>query len=629
MDALEVEEAPELDGLVTDEVWSRAEPATDFVQQRPDGGQGSTEKTEVRVLVSDETLYLGIICFDTDPSGIVVSQARRDGILTDTDSIQILFDTFDDNQNGFVFGTNPFGIEYDGQVTREGRGGGRFAGAGSGTGRSVGQGNTQRGGLSGFNLNWDGVWTVQSRITDRGWETEIAIPFKTLRYHPGEEQNWGLNIMRNIRRKNEQSFWAPVSRADTIQRVSVAGDMTISPPQVRNLQFIPYVLGGIQKDFEINERDDLLDAGLDFKYSVTSDLTLDATVNTDFAQVEVDEEQVNLTRFDLFFPEKHPFFLENAGFFQFGVPQQTDVFFSRQIGIDAVTRAQVPILGGGRLSGKVGRFSMGVLDMQTEEVDGVAPANNFFVARVSREFHTRSTVGFIATNREATSADTFGNSPYNRVWGVDSNIGLGQYTTFFSYFAKTSTPDLTGRDHSGRILVDHVGPLWQFQGGYTEVGEDFNPEIGFVPRKGYRSPIIRAGFSPEPDWSGIRQFTPHLTLRRHYGFDGLLESEWQHYDYGMTFDNGANLGAQFNSFYEYLREPFDVFPGVVDPISVGGYRYNQWLVRGGSDPSAPLFISGAYTKGSFYSGDLRTWSSPDSVDSFGLGNQATSACFSS
>ena len=351
---------------MTESLWDGLDKATDFIQQNPDEGEVSAEKTEVRIGFDDHNLYIGIICFDSQPENIVVTQNRRDAQLDDTDSVLILLDTFNDDQNAFIFGTSPTGIEFDAQVSKAGQRRGGSGGPARAGGRG-GRGGAQRGGAAAFNLNWDAVWSVRSQITQRGWESEIIIPFRTLRYKPGADQVWGLNIQRNLRRRNELSFWSPISRAFRFTQVSMAGSLSgLETRTLRNLKLLPYVLGGFSQDYQRTEDPSKLerDAGLDVKYSLTSSLTLDATFNTDFAQVEVDDEQVNLTRFDLFFPEKRPFFLENSGFFEFGSPREVEIFFSRRIGLDE-DRNPVPINAGARLSGKSGPYQIGLLNMQT------------------------------------------------------------------------------------------------------------------------------------------------------------------------------------------------------------------------------------------------------------------------
>ena len=353
---------PTVDGHVDEMAWSAAEPYATFTQQEPNEGMPATERTEVRFLIDARNLYIAVVNFDTEPDKIVVSQSRRDANLNETDSIQILLDTFNDGQNAFVFGTNPFGIEYDGQVMGEGQ----VAGSGGQRQAGVGSESSQ---IAGYNPNWDADFVVRAGMTERGWEAEFAIPLKTLRYNAGDSRVWGVNVMRNIRRKNEQVYLAPIPRGYNLHRVSVAGKLNgLNLPARREIKFVPYAVGAVndEKTLRTNTVDRSGDIGLDVKWGVRADLTLDLTVNTDFAQVEADEQQVNLRRFALFFPEKRPFFLENAQVFQLGQPRNIDLFFSRRIGLSS-SGLPIDIVAGGRLSGKAGGYNVGVLNMQTRD----------------------------------------------------------------------------------------------------------------------------------------------------------------------------------------------------------------------------------------------------------------------
>ena len=608
MTAYRLDAAPRLDGFVDDE-WMWMEPATDYVQQLPHEGQPATERTEVRVGYTEDTLYIAVICFDSQPGSIVSTQGRRDGLLDETDSFEMLLDTYNDNQNGYIFATTPSGIEYDVQIVHGGQSratGGPVRAGGAG---GSGFGGAQRGGSSAFNLNWDGAWRVRTQVTTRGWEAEFAIPFRTIRYASGLNQVWGINFKRNIRRKNEQVFWAPVSRGFQFHRVSLAGELhDLDVRFRRNLQIIPFVIGGFQQDFSQSpaRNQATRDIGVDLKYTLTSSLTLDVSANTDFSQVEVDEEQINLTRFDLFFPEKRLFFLENAGYFNVGTPREVELFFSRRIGIDP-SGVEIPIVGGVRVSGKHKGYNIGFLNMQTQAVGGVAPTNNFTVARLSREFGARSSIGVLAINKSATSGDTgsiFSNT-FNRTFGVDANLGLGEHLTFFNYLAKTQTPGLQGRDHAASSEVRYDSDLLDWQVGYTEVGEDFNPEVGFVRRVGYRKPSYGVFFSPRPKNSRlIRRFWPHHSWRGFYRFYGRAESVFRHNDFRVFFQNGSSVGLAYNQNLEQLFEPFEISSGVILPV--GTYRFNNWVLTLESDESARLFARANYSQGQFYSGHIKT-----------------------
>ena len=604
--ATRVDTAPEFDGFVNEAFWDAIAPATDFIQQNPDEGQPSTERTEVRIGFDDQNLYFGIICFDREPENIVVTQNRRDGALDDTDSIQLLIDAYNDGQNAFIFGTSPAGVEFDAQVTKAGQS--RGGGGGPARAGGAGGGGAQRGGSRAFNLNWDAVWKVQSQITGRGWESEIIIPFRTLRYRPGQDQTWGLNISRNIRRRNELSFWSPVSRAFELTQVELAGSLTgLETKSNRNLKLLPYVIGGVTRNFRQaeNRTDREIDAGLDIKYGLTPGLTLDATFNTDFAQVEVDDVQINLTRFDLFFPEKRPFFLENSGFFEFGTPQEVEIFFSRRIGIDD-NRQEVPIDAGARISGKVGNYQVGFLNMQTRDVEGRSPANNYAIARVSRELPNRSSIGVIGVNRQ-TMGNSLGRGEYNRTFGADANIGIGKYANWSNYIAGTRTPGLVGGGRAGSSLFEYDDSTHQFSVGYTEVGENFNPEVGFVRRVKFRKPRAFYRYTHYLENSPVRSIEPHAFVQNWYTLGtNEKESGFEHYHIDSRWQNGGRLGIARNRNFDRLDIPFTVFPGV--DVPVGRYQFDETIANFASDPSATFFGGGNFAVGDFYHGKIKSLS---------------------
>ena len=607
---------PVVDGLVTDPQWENAEPFTGFIQQEPDNGAPATERTEVRLLLSHTTLYVGIIAFDREPERVLVSESRRDGDLNESDSVQIVLDTFDDNQNAFLFGTNPEGIEYDGQIAGEGATGGYNP--------RPGQRGSQRGGVTGFNANWDGDWTVRSRQTGRGWETEFAIPLRTLRYEAGEGRTWGLNVMRNIRRKNEQSFLAPIPRGYNLYRVSLARKISgLDLPRRRDLRVTPFALGDASRNplaaASANRSRNTFDLGLDVKWGVTPNLTVDITANTDFAQVEADDQQINLTRFPLFFPEKRPFFLENASTFQFGAPQEVDLFFSRRIGLHA--GRPVGIIGGARMSGKVGAWNLGVMNMQTEAAFDpesgalLLTANNFAVARVQREVG-RSSFGGIFVNRQGTG-DRAGENDANRAFGADAAVQIGEHARFFTFLAKTATAGEESASASdtlaGRAFLNYADPLHQGHLGFTQVGEDFDPQVGFVPRRGYRKYQARYYLDWQPvgipGMSWVRRFSPHVTWNAYYGFDGEVQSGRGHW-HPIEFQ--PNGGGRFGIFVDRMRDrpltDFTVFSGADGSevtIPPGLYEWSVVTVNYLGNASARLYPTAYCRRGGFYDGDRR------------------------
>jgi hypothetical protein len=600
---------PVIDGRADDEVWQRVEPFTGFTQQDPNEGAPATEDTEIRLIIDRGHVYVGIICFDQDPSRIIVSQARRDAPLNDTDSIILVFDTFNDNQNAFVFGTNPLGIEYDGQVAREGQT--------SGLSFQGGAGGTQRGGISAFNPNWDGDWTVRAQVTARGWEAEMAIPLRTLRYATGEDRTWGFNVLRNIRHKNEQVYLSPIPRGFDIYRVSLAAKVNgLTLPARRDIKLIPYALGSINRDYLRAAGDQVdrnADAGLDVKWGLRPSLTFDLTVNTDFAQVEADEEQVNLTRFDLFFPEKRPFFLENASTFQFGQPQSIDLFFTRRIGLSP-TGVPIDIPVGVRLSGKVaGSWNVGLLNILTDDlsVSGqlVAPQNNYTVFRAQKEVG-RSSYGGIYVGRYAPGRTGPAHTRWNSAFGVDANVQIDANQRVSAFLARTDSAGAIGGDFAGRTFYNFTNNLWQVSGGYSQVGTRFNPEVGFLPRRGYRRPEFRVFFQPQPKnipW--IRRVAPHYSYTSYYDFDGRLESSSMHVH---PFEIQPAQGGRFGWFFDRTQDnpltPFTVYnrDGRRVAIAPGEYTWIQHAFEYLHDPSARVTGTVRARVGRLYDGDFKS-----------------------
>ena len=600
--ALRVEAGPALDGeILSDPVWAEVAPVGGFVQSTPDEGEAASERTEIRVVYTADTLYFGAVLYDSDPSTITVADSRRDSSLDETDSLQIILDTFLDRQNGFVFGTSPSGLEFDGQVTNEGQGSGRFGGGGGGGRPGSGQ---QRGSGGGFNQNWDGAWQVRTSITEVGWTAEFAIPFRTLRFNSGEVQAWGLNLQRNIRKRNETAYWSPLPRQFNLYRLSLAGQLAgldLSSP--RNLKLMPYVLGQAIDTVAIAGNATYLgDVGADLKYSITPSLTLDATYNTDFAQVEVDEEQINLDRFNLFFPEKRPFFLENAGLFSVGLPGQVEMFFSRRIGIGSGGQ-QVPILGGGRLSGKVGSSTnIGLLNMQTESLRGIEQANNFSVARVRQDIGARSNVGVMFVNRQGTGT-LAPDDDYNRSYAADGRWGIGQRGTISGFVGQTDTPGVTGETHAFALSSSYNAESLQLSLSYTEVAPDFNPEVGFYRRRAFRRANGRIFTALRPDnLLGLHELRPHVSHFTFWSYEGgLRESQFTHIDNHWEWRNGYEVHTGYNITSEAVFTPFEIFPGVEVPPAVYDHQEAQLVFS--TNQGAPVSARLQAVIGGLFGGD--------------------------
>ena len=609
--AVRVEQEPRMDGNVLgDPVWAAAQPAGGFRQTFPDEGLPATERTEVRVLFTSETIYFGVVCYDSDPTGIIMSDSRRDSSMTDADSFQMVLDTFQDQQNGFVFGTTPAGQEYDGQVINEG-------GSRGSSRRSSGRGGFSRGSAGGFNLNWDGAWQVQTAISDVGWSAEFAIPFRTVRYPAREFQSWGVNFQRNIRRRSEVSYWAPLPRQYNLYRVSMAGQLAgLATPAglTNNLQMTPYAIGetGVRHAAEggaSTMRGDYA-YGADLKYSINSGLTLDGTFNTDFAQVEVDDQQINLDRFNLFFPEKRPFFLENAGIFTVNNQSasgrrlgQTELFFSRRIGISD-TGTQIPIQAGARLSGKVNDdLTVGVINMQTEAVDGVAGANNFMVSRIRRDLPNRSSIGALFVNRQGTGSHARPDD-YNRTYALDGRWGIGQNGIVSGFYGGTQTPGRLGRDHALALSGTYNSEIWRISSGYKENGEDFNPEVGFVTRTGFRNYDLAVQNTSRPEgFLKFQELTPHMSYSHFWNFDGITETTYLHTHFQGEFADSSSAGIAYDVRSEEVFDTFSVSGLAIPP---GRYDWAEVSSSFYYDRSAPVSAGVRAEGGGFFGGSIVT-----------------------
>ncbi|MEE9230156.1 MAG: DUF5916 domain-containing protein, partial [Acidobacteriota bacterium] len=423
---------------------------------------------------------------------------------------------------------------------------------------------------------------------------------------------WGLNFQRNIRRRNETSFWSPLPRQYNLYRVSLAGTLTgLEVPRQRNLKFVPYIKGEASREgVEGSETHLTGDGGFDIKYGITPALTLDLTYNTDFAQVEADVQQINLDRFSLFFPEKRPFFLENSELFTVGQPREVEIFFSRRIGLSPEGET-VPILGGARVSGRIGHTDLGVLNIQTEEEEGVSEGNNFTVLRTRRLLPHRSSVGMIFTNRQGTG-DQAPEDEYNRAFAVDGRAGIGTFGEISGFAARTVTPGLDRDEYAFSVRAEYDSEEWLLAGGYTEVGANFNPEMGFLLRgdpgnsfrlrNGYRkgNAVIFRRYRPKDFW-GLQELRPHATYVGFWDFDGFQESGRLHLDNHWEWKNGNEIHTGFNVTREGVKEAFEIFPGVVVPP--GTYDNNEVQLVGFTNRGAPVSFSLRTVIGGFFGGD--------------------------
>lgn len=589
LEAVRISTAITLDGALDEAAWGEAAPAKSFTQNNPVEGAPASEDTEVRLLYDANYLYIGVVAHDRDPDGIITNDLKKDFDTGSTDLFEVLLDTFHDERNGYLFATNPRGAKWDAQTVNDGRD---------------------------VNSNWDGIWDVRTRITERGWTAEIRIPFRTLRFSAADLQTWGINFLRQIRRRNESTYWAPVPRNYSITRASMAGTMT-ALRQVKpgnDFRIKPYALTSGNRASGA-PTDGTMQGGFDVKYGVTSGLTWDFTVNTDFSQVEADEQQVNLTRFSLFFPEKREFFLENAGLFQFGPGQNMPrglagrqnaladnvLFFSRQIGLSDDGQARpLPILAGTRLSGHVGDYGIGLLNIQQRR-DGDSPATNFTAVRLRRNVLANSDIGLLVLNKE-------GGGRYNRVVGTDANFLFFQDLNVNAYIVKSMSPQETvagtGGDWLGQVGYNYSSSRLDTHGNYTTIGERFNDEIGFIPRVGINKFQDQVGyhFRPAAVSGWLRETFPHFQVVNITRADGTFDSRYYDYHVPFTFQDSTFVEAGVNASIEQLSEPFIINNRRHIAIPVGRYDYNEYFVTLNGNQGAPLSFSGRLATGRFYDG---------------------------
>jgi hypothetical protein len=593
--AVRVAEALRIDGVLDEPHYEQVPAMSGFIQIDPKPGEIATEQTEVWLSFDDDNFYVSARMHDSDMAHLVATEMRRDSsvIFQGNDFLSIMLDPFYDRRNGLVFTINPIGGRTDSQVTNERQ----------------------------FSQDWNPVWTVKTGRFENGWTLEAAFPFKSIRYGKGTAQVWGFNAMRSKRSKNERSLLTkvPPGRGDAaMAQSSFAASMVglDAPPAGRALDLKPYATSSLTTNrtaSPIVSNDPKASAGVDLKYAVTQGLSADLTINTDFAQVEADEQQANLTRFSLFFPEKREFFLENQGLFAFGGVQLTGnfngqqnndqvapiLFYSRRIGLNG-TRV-VPLRAGGRLTGRAGAYSIGIVSAQTGEEDEelVAPARstNYSVVRVKRDILRRSAVGVIATN-----VNPSGSGDSNAVYGLDGTFAFFDNLQFNTYWARSDTPGRGGNDSSYRAQLNYDADRYGLQLERVTVGEDFNPGLGFVRRADMRRTFGVFRFSPRPArMPRIRKFR----YQGNTGFiednTGRLESRDLEGEFAIEFMNGDQFSARYTDNYEFLAKPFPISTGVSIPVGV--YEFGTYRLGFNLGRQRRVSGSAAVEWGPFYNGE--------------------------
>ncbi len=584
-----------LDGALDEAHYGEVPPMSGFIQIEPQPGDLAKDQTDVWVSFDDDRVYVSARMWDDQMDRIVATEMRRDStaLFQGNDVVSFVFDPFYDRRNALVFTVNPIGGRSDVQVTNERQ----------------------------FSQDWNPVWEVKTGRFDGGWTVEAAVPFKSLRYREGTEQVWGFNAMRVKRSTNEMSLLTkvPPARGNSalVQTSFAASLVGIEAPRAgRNLDLKPYVTSSLTTNRTATPRvsnDPSGEAGLDLKYGVTQGLTADLTLNTDFAQVEADEQQVNLTRFSLFFPEKREFFLENQGLFSFGGVQLSGsfnsagtstapiLFYSRRIGLNQ--GRVVPLDVGGRLTGRAGRYSIGLVSARAGGEDrtlpSAAPATTFSVVRFKRDVLRRSSVGLIATHRSVAQIGAGRNLAY----GADGTFAFFDNLAVNTYWARTDT---TGRAGAGdqtsyRAQLDYNGDRYGVQIERLAIGADFNPELGFLRRRDMRRSAAHVRFSPRPrNMPSVRRFRYQAGLTLVDNSAGILESREQEAEFAVEFQNGDQFNVGYSDLYELLPEPFAIAPAVTLPV--GGYDFRNGSI--GFTLGRRRRVSGGVTVeyGTFYDG---------------------------
>lgn len=572
--AVRVERPPRLDGTLADPVWTGAAVVTDLVQREPHEGQAATERTVVSVLYDSTRLYFGVRCLDSQPQRIVATELRRDTDASVDDSITLLMSPTNDGRNGYEFTVNPLGTQFDALVADEGRV---------------------------KDPSWDGIWESKATRTSEGWAATIAIPFSTLNFKASAHPVLGFNVRRFIRRENEEDLWRAWQRVYGLERISQGGQLggLHAIGSGRLLVVKPFVVGGVDAT-PLGPATALHRAGADVKYGVRSGLVANATVNTDFADADVDPLRFNITPFKVLLPEKRPFFLENGAFFQFGEGDSQQLFFSRQIGIDPEAGQEVPIDGGLKLTGTMGSYDVGVLDARTRQT-GTAPWANYLVARVKRRLLDESYVGAVAIDKR--SGDPADRS--NGAVGVDANFRFFKALNLRGYYARTasSRADLAGRNAAGAIAAAYTGDFLEVGATRSEVQPHFNPEAGFFDRVDVVTNYAAVAVKPRPRKGPFRQLQFIAAFTGQPDTAGTLQTQQWQATVITLFHSGAytNNDLVFDTI-QRLGRPFNIFGDVVIPA--GEYHFRRHQIQYNSDPGRPIYYTIDEKWGPFYDGSL-------------------------
>jgi len=576
-EAVRVNHAPKLDGTLNDALWQSAKPITEFRQQEPYEGHPGTERTEVRILYTRHAVYFGIHCFDSEPSRIIASELRRDVSQDLDDHFEILIDSNHDRRGAYVFQINPLGTQIDGLIVEEQRDNAELD----------------------FDSGWDGVWTSDAQIGADGWTATIEIPFTTLNFTHSTDILWGVNFKRFIRRKNEADLWRAYRRTFGIAKVSQAGDLEGIKDIGSGRLFVvkPYGLARYDKQTGQDPRFPLT-GGVDVKYGLSSNLVLNLTANTDFADTDVDLEPFNLTPFKVFIPEKRQFFLENAGVFNFSLGDQDQLFFSRQIGIDPITGNQVPINGGAKLTGRIGRLELGVMDVDTRS-SGPNPYSNFAVVRLKESLWAGSYLGAMGIDKR--SGDVL--DSFNQTGGLDTRLVFFEDWFVDAHMAGTKSPgNPSGNSDLGASLTYRSNWL-EGRVERRKTGPNFNPEVGFVERPDSNETYGDLTFKMRPNIPGVRemQFEGFL-LHAPDTLGQVSTQEWQNTIRAEFHNGGYTDNDIVDVFTQRITTPFHIYKSVFIPN--GQYHFTRHQLTYGSGQDRKFTYNFFERFGGYYDGTL-------------------------
>ncbi|MBI3802443.1 MAG: carbohydrate binding family 9 domain-containing protein [Nitrospirae bacterium] len=563
-----------IDGLLDEPIWKSAEVVTGFLEMVPLDRAPALAPSFVRVAYDQNNLYIAADLEDPEPALVYGDERQRDAAFDRSDSFGVLIDTYHDHQTGFFFETNPLSALSDALISQDG-------------------GTVEQ--------NWDGLWEVAARRTERGWAVEFRIPFSTLRFQAGASQIWGIQFRRRVPHLKEVSFWSPVARDQNPYQLSLAGHLIEmeASHQDRRFSIKPYGKGSYQLN-----RTDLRDAwdvdydvGGDLRYKFRTNLTLDLTYNTDFAETEADLFQINLTRFPLFFPEKREFFLEGSNFFDFGLPGRLQPFFSRRIGL--ARGEAIPILGGGKLTGKVGPYGIGALLMETDaETTLGLPRERFGVVRLRRDLGVRSNIGLIATDQAPQG------SLGSQTIGFDTTLAPNAHFTADGFWARSGgeTEAAPGQAHYEELKWSD--PVWRINLHHLRVDEQFDPKVGFVQQTDLDESYGYIDFRPQPATGPVREygFKTEMTYQMETDSAFLYRSNYQRAQ--VSFRSGDFILFSLDPQRERLPVNFEIHPGVIVPA--GTYHFTQYNLYFNTDVRRPYSGVASVAWGGLYGGDKLT-----------------------